>query len=293
MESKSIIEIVVAVVIGIIMIGPLVSVIGDAQVTNGDEITLSNDHGPYLYSAWAGEDIVIAYDGTALTSDNSGYTIDGDPTDLTFSRNPNIVVASNDFAIRTGGTQSQGARLVIVYLGEIETSSSIRTFSISVSDGEYSLTVGDSEVLTGTIDWMVMADTDGDIGISQMTDYTNFYTTNTENLIVLGSIYVTGENDTFYSYYEGTLTVNEEYISTSSVEIAKSLADGYTDIYDTSVTITVGDETFHPFYVLAPIQVNGHAASGPMYDLLGVIPLLVTIGLIMGIVGAVFVRRFE
>jgi hypothetical protein len=52
-------------------------------------------------------------------------------------------------------------------------------------------------------------------------------------------------------------------------------------------------ETFTPYRILVPYEISGHATSGSMYDMLGVIPLLVTIGLILGVVGVIASRRLE
>lgn len=288
MNVKSLGMIVGAVIAIVLFSSVLLPIVSDAQKDLGTPVTATNTAGAYLYSEWDGSDMTIEY--VAATGLPDGLTINGETTGLTFSRTPSILIASNDFAVRTGGSSSQGAIPVINYLGETATSSSNRSFTIEITDGAYSLTVSNVEVLTGTIDWLIVADVEGDLGISQVPQSEPFYMSESDNFIVLGSIYVTGENDTFYSYYNGDLTVNADYADVSSISISKELAEGFTDIYDTTVIVTIGEETFTPFYILAPLSVSGHAASGANYSLVGVIPIIVIVGIILAVIGVALTR---
>jgi hypothetical protein len=288
MEPKNVLQMVIAVAIGVIMLGPLASVVAGAQENVGPETNLTNSvSADYTYNLWNGEDITFEFTkGTPNT-----YSVNGETVTLNAAQQ--ILIASNFFSMRSGGLPANPG-INYEYLGS--TAGAEDTLSYVIENGEYTLTIGDT-VLTGTLDWMVYAVADGKTGTSGLGQLTTpasaFYTSNANKIVVLGNIYTTGDNDTYYAYYDGKLTVNEDYEDNSKVNIVKTIANGYTDIYSTTLSVSIGEETFTPYFVLAPITISGHEASESMYDLLGVIPLLVTIGLILGIVGVVAVRRLE
>lgn len=288
MDLKNIGGIVAGLVIAVVLLASvLVPIISTAMITIGEEASFDNTvRETYTYNVWDGEDVTFVFtkDNTANT-----YTVNGDSVTLTAAQN--ILIASNFFSMRTGG---QATNPGINYQYQGLTAGAEATLTYAISNGAYTLTIGET-VFTGDLEWMVYAVADGETGTSDLgqltTPSSRFYTSDAQNIVVLGNIYTTGDNDTYYAYYNGDLTVNEEYASMSSVDISKTVKDGYTNIYNTSVTVQIGEESFTPYFILAPITVNGNEASGAMYDLLGIIPLLVTVGILMGIVTAVFVRR--
>lgn len=267
---KNMLGILMGLVIGVILIGSLLApTIEGIQQTAGDDATLNNQiklDSP-KYEIWDGADITLAYDNTSGT-----YSVDG-VSQSWGADTQRIIIASNDFAARNGGAlpnyqlQTQYVTLTSQLVNQ--------SFEFEVVNKEYSLTLGSNEY-TGKVDWLVYAKNDGSSNLGQLTQTgtTGFFTSIHDDVIVLGNIYTTGENDTFYSYYKGELTVNETYADVSSVDIGKTLKDGYTDIYDTTITVKVGDETFTPYYILAPITVEGHETSGAAYSMYGAIIIL-------------------
>ena len=103
------------------------------------------------------------------------------------------------------------------------------------------------------------------------------------DIIVCGA-YTTGELDTMYYHYNGG-----DYVSNSAYDmtmnVSKSLHAGTTDIYDATVSVTISegadDETFTPYRILVPYQVQGHATSGPAYVMFGVLTLLAIVMLVV------------
>lgn len=277
MDNKyGLIGVVLTVLIGVILIGSVMAPsITAIQKTAGDEVTVTNSTitDNFNYKKWTGEETIISYTGGNLSTTGE-YTINGESSGLTFSSVQRIVLASDEFSIRTGGSSSTGPILLIqtIYANN-NIQGTAFTFTVS-TDGTYTLTYASNEY-TGTITWMVYATADGTLNLGQMPlNSESFYTSPRNDIIILGSVYITGENDTFYSYYNGDLTVAPDYADVSSIDISTSPAEGYIDIYDTTVTLTIGDESFTPYYILAPIDVTGLEEGGAAYTLYGIIIVL-------------------
>lgn len=273
-----VISLVVGLTIGVLlMVGLVAPVVADGQITAGNAAEFTNERpagANYNYQIWDGSDITFAFTST----DTGGtYTINGEPFALQSSEQ-RIILASNDFAARSGGNETVFV-LNTQYVGS-DTQFSNADFTYTITDRQYELVLGGS-TYTGTVDWLVYAATEGNAGLIQCRDINSpFYTSENNKIIVLGNIYTTGENDTFYSYYDGDLTVNPAYADDSSVSIDKTLVEGYTDIYNTRVSVTVGDESFTPYFILIPETVTGHEAGGANYALLKAIPIVAFIALI-------------
>lgn len=289
--KTNVLTLIITLVVGVILAGSLLGpVVGDAQTTLGTPANVENSAPVgtnYDYTIWDGSDITFAYTGT----DAGGtYTINGEQFTL-LSSNQRIIIASNDFATRSGGNETAFI-LNSQYIG-VTTQFSNVDFTYTITDKQYTLELGGS-TYTGSVDWLVYAAPDGNSGLIQCGNPNEpFYTSNTNNIIVLGNIYTTGENDTFYSYYNGDLSVNETYADESSITINKTVADGYTDIYNTTVAVNIGDETFTPYFILIPNNVSGHEAAGATYTLVGVIPIMVIVAILMIAVGAIAYRRAD
>lgn len=109
-----------------------------------------------------------------------------------------------------------------------------------------------------------------------------FYLNSVSQVRCMG-LYTTGENDCYYSLNNGTLTNDEGYAN--SIVATLSLVDGTTDVYlMESFRLDIGGEEFTPYYSIVPLEINGHAASGTVYTLVGMVPILVIAGLLVGIV---------
>lgn len=287
--KTNVLTLIITLVVGIILAGSLLGpVISDAQKTIGTPTTVTNvmNTSSPNYTIWDGSDIVIEYDAT-----NKVYSIDGVSNNFA-AATQRILVASNDFACRNGGS-TDNPQILSQYVTEAAQISHT-SFTFRVINKSYSFEVPGVDPYVGTLEWMVYAEDSGTTNLGQINQSAGtWYTSEQDKLIVLGNIYTTGENDTFYSYYDGDLTVNSAYEDVSSVTINKTLAEGYTDIYATTITINIGDESFTPYFILTPKTVEGHEASGGAYSLLGAIPIMVIVALLMIAVGAIAYRRAD
>lgn len=287
--KTNVLTLAITLTLGIILAGSmLMPVITDAQTNIGPAATMTNEKpagANYNYTLWDGADISFEY---SSTESSSTYTIN-DETFSLISSEQRIILASNDFATRSGGN-SELFILNSQFVGST-TQYNNSDFSFVIENKEYTLEIG-GQTYTGHVDWLVYASDDGNAGLIQLkTPSAPFYTSNANDLVILGNIYTTGDNDTFYSYYKGQLTVNEAYADESSVTITKTEVSGYTDIYSTTISVNVGDESFTPFFILAPEKATGHEASGAAYSLLGAIPIIVIIGLVLAATAAIVVKR--
>lgn len=287
--KTNVLTLAITLTLGIILAGSLlVPVIEDAQTNIGPEVTVNNTvREPSLnYNMWDGSDITISF---TVSGSTGTYSINGEAqTTILTSTTQSIVFASNDVCARIGGT-SAPATLNVQHIGD--TSGSTYSFTYVIENGEYTFTQLNHDPITGTVDWLIYAADEGDYNAGTINTPTSpFYTTDADKLVILGNVYTTGDKDTFYAYYDGELTVNEDYADNSSVTINKTIADGYTDIYSTTVTVNVGDESFTPYFILAPKSVAGHEVSN-VDGLLGAIPIIVIVSLVLLGVGAIYTKR--
>lgn len=308
MEPKNILQMVIAVAIGVIMLGPLASVISDAQTDAGDPIKLTNNSPIVLREAESGDvlecvrtvtdsvatdtwtlngETVVGPTGSADTW-NVGILSDGIYLSVNAAGNAAVgswydMSAATPAASYLSGGGNNGAHYGIVFAEDTitvygnygaESPTTIKTAQYTwayvicpYGDGEYCAPVS------------------GGVGIVKNPDQ-----------VILCGAYITGDFDTMYAYINGeTYVSNSAYTMTAN--IATAVHTGTTDIYDATVSVSMSDgtdtETFTPYRILVPYEISGHATSGSMYDMLGVIPLLVTIGLILGVVGVIASRRLE
>lgn len=281
MNNTRIIGIAMSIVVGVILLGNLlVPVIKDAQETAGPVATYQNSFttGFQLdYIVWSGEEVHMTYDGTLTINDRV----------IPLSSVQRIIFASNAISARTGG--APGAEVVNLQYLEWDTVSSTN-FTLDVVDGEYTFKHG-VNTYTGSIDWMVYAKGQAIGKIIAPTNSGRFLVSTNDDDIILGNIYVTGANDTFYSYYNGELTVNDAYADDSEVILNKTLVPGTTDVYVCELSVRVGNETFVPNYVLVDKDISGHYAKGASYEIYGIIPLIIIVALLVFAIGAVVHKR--
>lgn len=292
MDPKRITAVIVSAILGVILLVTVVApIVSDGQKDVGPVTTIGNTmrQGDFNYNIWDGSNITISFTVSGTTGT---YSINGvEQTSILTYNTQRIVFASNDVCARIGGANSPGT-INVQHIGD--TNGATYSFTYEIVNGDYTFTQLNHDPITGHVDWLVYAADEGTANLGTLLDPTQpFYTTAADKLVILGNVYTTGENDTFYSYYDGDLTVNEEYTDVSKVEITRTIADGYTDIYSTTVTVNIGDESFSPYFVVAPKAVTGHEATGSLYSMLGVIPIVIAIGVVLGVVSMAIANRYD
>ena len=304
MDLKNIGGIVAGFVIAVVLLSSvLVPVISSTLVTAGDELTLKNDSDIVLKSIDDGDVLKLTSTRDANNSKTDVWTIN-DQQITSVSGGAlgwNVGLISDAMYVRvlsSGNAASAATTLMSSTTGTEQyispgTTEGAYVWTWTFEDGVMTYIDRYGTEVTASYTWGYVAcpledgeyysaETNG-VGICSSAD----------DLILCGG-YTTGDLDTMYAYHNG-----EKYVSVSAytmtVNTTTELHDGTTDIYDITVSVDVSDgentETFTPFRIYLPYEVTGHADSGTMYSLLNIIPLLVTVGILMGIVTAVFVRR--
>lgn len=283
MENNKILVAVVSLAVIIITLATvLVPIVGQAQTTLGDPITLDQSGSKTNVPLGKITDEVVV-----ITVVEGGYSINGvvAPVETTGVTHVPIVYAD------TGAVRCRivtGAVTFEDYSNPGVTVSLAVGTTITVGNGKIAIDTSTPVELAYNACYSVGASAELAVIIDMGYRYdARSMITSVKDIIIYGA-YSTGENDTPFSFVNGQLTVAEDFTSSYSADLV--LKDGTTDIYQIeSFVIDVGGETFTPYYALVPLHVSGHATSGAAYDIIGLLPILVIVSLITAAI-AVFIR---
>lgn len=306
MNVKQITMGIVAVIVSlVIVVTCAIPIIDDSLDTAGDPITKTNNGtgrtfkemvpGDVLkcvstYSDNTRTDVWTLNDETVLnegiTSLSWDWGLISDVYFLQVNSSSNSAIGSGQSIISSPGSTS--------YYAGADSTNPNKTFTWTLSEDmtlTYTFMIGDTQTATATYTptWVYVVSTieDGAYMSAQVTTNSYFAKYGAKDIILAGN-YTTGDLDTGYYYgKDGVLTIlNTSY--TGTVNFTQELSNGTTDIYDTTVTVTISDgddsETFSPYRALVPYQVQGHADSGAVYSMIGVLPVIMVLALIIGAV---------
>lgn len=277
--KTNVLTVVITMAVAVILAGSmLMPILSDAQKTIGPQVTYTNEDNSssgYHYGA---------VDSIHLVIDENGASIN----DAIIERAsiPIVLFESDNISVNLPDTVST-ATMEAYYNNDTAGGSVFGgTLDLTAENGEITAVFG-ANTLTFTYTWLVTITEDGEFINHQVGG--NIYYTDPTNVIICGGIYSTGENDTYYSWYNGIATDNGEY--DISLNPNGTLVSGTTDVYQSSLPrIVIGDEDFTPFRMLIKEEVVGHE-RGAGYAILGAIPIIVIAALIVAAIGMVAVRR--
>lgn len=276
MELSKIVTGVILLLVGVILVSALVlPTISNVQKISGDAIEYENE-------SIRGYDLKAISDDLEITVTQTSVTING----VVWANNSQSAwyVVTDSWYVWYGSTAQS-----MIFVNENNTKN-INGGSITLSGGEYAvnLTYDNGTIsITGAYSWVFVPAEDGEYVTVEgsSTRYVNDL-----NDYVMSGYYSTGENDTYYSYFNGVAKAGEYEASVSG---DLSLVDGTTDIYSCpGVVFHVGEEEFNPFLCLVKATVSGHATSGTAYTLFGLIPLLLIVSLVLVPVGLIAMRSY-
>lgn len=286
MNNKLIVS-VLGVVVGVILIATLlVPVVQDAQSKTGDAVTYSNmDLYPRSIYARAIQpgDVVTLSPGSIDINGDLIYTPSGDyPT-------YQGLVLSDKFGVRSGNNSTMVSFLTSGYTLSYGYPVVITCSSI----GNVKVMSGNNLFYEGSYEFCYIPCIESEaIGLLSVgagySDAKGMYVLS-DSPIYMSGMYTTADNDTGYWYYDGEFHISQDY--TCSMDLRKTLVSGTTDVYNIRPLASVGDENFAPYYYIVPLEVEGHKTSGASYDLLGIIPLIVIMGLMAGVISSVLRSR--
>ena len=296
MEANKMIGMVVGVMVGVLILSAALFPVIDSATTT--ERTFTNDG--YFMVDSTDDDFTFSWD----YDDPTTYVINGD--DMTFVNSYNVdlsVVMSESFFIRSDRNG------VSVYfngdgVGNVIANSTNKTLTVSRSAGTITATNGDvTKTLTDTSTIYYMSDS-GEYVMKKTTSPAYML----EDSLIFARGYSTLPGPTYTPILiEGdiengvTASASNVAVTLSDISVNNSTVSGYIGLYsltDITMTGTVSgtDSTITYNYFVIPatvtVELAVHASQDEI-EILETIPILITVGLILGIVGAVFVRRLE
>lgn len=309
MDPKHLTAVIVSAILGVILLVTVVApIVSDGQTTTGDPITLTNDSPIVLREIKNGdvlECVRTVTDGTATdlwtlngeavvgptgSADTWNVGLMSDGLYLSVNAASNAAVGSwyamddtTPSASYLSGGGSNGAHYGIVAMD-----GAISVYGAYGSESQVTITTKNytwGYVVCPYGEGEYCAPIAGGVGIVK-----------DPNQVILCGAYTTGDFDTMYYYKDGqTYVSNTAYTMTANITTA--VHTGTTDIYDATVSVGMTDgtdtETYTPYRILVPYEVAGHATSGSLYSMLGVIPIVVAIGIVLGVVSMAIVNRYD
>lgn len=296
MDAKNMIGMVIGVMVGVLILSAALF--------------------PVIDSATTTEHKIINTGAYNLTDDDSDYTLTYDPTgkfvigdkEIPFNTLPadSITIASaKNMLLRFQNFASQSYNLWLFIDGKspaiVANSSNVSNVEITFNEGSLTTNTSIEETYTSD-DSIRIFNPDGKY---TMTIYNQPATILKDTTVIVGNGTTQVNAWTNRFYIEGTaedITVTPATgITVSNVTVNTTEISQYKDavkLDSVTFTATDGEHTVDATYnrVIVPREITAELAVHPSQDeidLLNTIPILITVGLILGIVGTIFVRRLE
>lgn len=308
MEPKNMLELVVGIAVGVLVLSAaLFPVIDSATAT---EHTLTNEgYSRYASIESTSEDVItISWDHT-----NPKYlTIGDDQINCSSLQSYTSIIFGDDWAIRYITAAGSTLSTTIQYIGPTA-SEYMQVTTAGTADLTITLEAGDMTVTDGTT--------------TKTADYTSAYYPNSDGSMVMkksdSKAYLLKDSSIINAngstqvgsvgvgvHFEGTVADGYEftlYRNTNNTEVS-NVESNYVEngkylgvIELTNITFDMtpegGTATAATYsYFLVPYQITAELAvhaSEDEIEILETIPILIIIGLIMGIVGMIAARRYE
>ena len=295
MDINKMIGMVVGVVVGIIILSSCLYPAIHAATNNTNEVITNETSG--ITFRLDGNDDYMFESAPAYAN----YKVNGQPAPSSSALNTFIITDKcrcvdnghyfqlfDETGVRIVNLNVQNKNVVITY------DASEKEFVYTVYTDLTNTEVEDT--YTYTVENILYYIPGGDYGaINTGGDPDVTYYVNDLSQVIAGGAYTTGDLDTSYFAEGSTVYVgNASYTASATATTADF---GYTDAIKGSsyaVTVTDGEssETFTPYTVFVPLKITVHTANDDsLIELFEIIPVLVTIGLIIGLLGAVISRR--
>lgn len=276
MEPKTIVQILISTLVCGIILMAFVPIAVGVQTVASTEVNYENNS--TMFKMAESEDVVT------ISLSNGTITLNGETVAQTSNSN---VILSDVFSCDQ--FQYQGNWLTRSWYKDSTELSYPSAFSLTFEDGVVTGSItrgGTTDTIEDTYEYLYYASSSGNYCQKPGTSTIDAYVKSLDDLVLSG-LYYTGENKTTYSYINGVLTLEGDYVG--SVDIATEKV-GMDVLRITNIVVHVGDESFTPFRYLVPTEVIGHTET-PVSNIIGILPLIVVVGLLLTVVGAIFINR--
>ena len=317
MNANDLIKLVVGVVVGALMLSAiLIPTINSATTT---ERTFTNDGYYTMNQLDTATEATITWEKSNIDIVNvNGIDVDmsdfvgTNHTSFTLIGGESIVVRYEKTSTTFAGIQAYGSNGVYASFHSNTATETGNKITITVSEGTVNVLTDGSTPLTRTFTnvsgYIINPDGTGDYAIMKRADIPAYVHGDSE--IRLIGVSVSAGPNAIALYGAGTLNdgitlttiyqpSNVTTVTYSEAVATDSTVSGYEDLYKLEkyeFTINYDENSYNATYsyFIVPVSITaeltGHASEDEI-KILEVIPMLVTVGLILGVVGVAFSRR--
>lgn len=306
MEIKTYVLMAVSVITAAVVFGACLPVFADTTQAND---TFTNEGYLRYTEIDATESYTMSWDITTpekVTVNGDDYEIwkNGDGT-----RNISILMVPDHGIVRYNHASSVYVATQVIGLGTLSLGNS---YTVTLNNGTYTVTDAENTSITGTFTTAYILDPDGEYILKNSSDRAYLVSGSTiiadSSFIAMGVTTVTSWNNGFQ--ITGTLADYDVEVFNPAVNtfVISDIADdkkevnGYNDLYTLSkITFNVTDSNDADIdvdatysYFLVPYEVTAERSvhpEGATLTLMELLPVLIGAGLLIGVVGAVIVRR--
>lgn len=289
--KNNILALVITLTVGIILAGSLLMpVISEAQRGYETE-TFTN---PSSYGAEYVTAATITLESGTLKYNDAAYTVGN-------SKIPMIVADNLNFQINASSTGSNN----IIYCdadGPVR-SDNIKALDLTLADGSIELTYTDAndveETTTIPCSWAYVITTT--TGVRDYTIYNlygsskNVYYNSIKDYHANGYTMSGDTIESVVSVSEGAAILNDEAATLQVSGFTE--VSGYNEVYsgtisyNTGISVTDGETTVYPWFVVLPTTVTGYVEPDKAMDILSVIPVLIIASLVVVASSVIILRR--
>lgn len=187
--------------------------------------------------------------------------------------------------------------VIVLSEGEVTRVADCDAVTVIANDGNIEISVVKAGVTTTyatSFDWFIHSAENGDYGVIRPIDGRTIYFNDVDQLI-WSNIYSVDGGVVYRTLYDGKVNANGEYLSNieyTGDQIFDNLTAVSMSVNDAGFSYDVGGESITLTWIVAPIEVIGYDNSTrPILVMLEILPILVAIGLLIGSIGALVVRR--
>lgn len=265
--NKNLIMTVLGITIGVLVLSTvLVPIVSEAQKNAGETVTFQNN-GVYGYHIGESDESVTltftSADGWKLNGVLAvgGFTVITDTVSVRTSEDGmgGVVTTPDEYFDIRSQWHSSPATLVC--------QNGVVTFDYSSSTPYH---------YEGVYTWILQPKENGEW--QSKAGLGTVYANSINDILVAG-YYSTEDNDTSYLLKNGVLVAGEYE---TNVSYDQTKVDGTTDVYRiNNLSLSVGDESFGPWFVLVKSEIIGHEDNGAAYSIYAVIPVLMIVALMV------------